>query len=95
MFKFNSIGYSHNQYPADLPEFRRTVESYGWATVKMAQRFMPIVAVALGLSKTYFDSAFSDATAQLRCNHYPALPGEKRIGAHTDSSFMTFLPQVR
>jgi hypothetical protein len=22
------------------------------------------------------------------------VPGERRIGAHTDSSFMTFLPQV-
>jgi isopenicillin N synthase-like dioxygenase len=60
----------------------------------MAQRLMPVVGAALGLSRTYFDAAFSDATAQLRCNHYPPVPGERRTGAHTDSSFMTFLPQV-
>ena len=94
LFKYNSMAYDSNQYPDGLPGFRETVDAYGWATVKMAQRLMPVVAAALGLSIEYFDAAFSDATAQLRCNHYPPVPGERRIGAHTDSSFMTFLPQV-
>ena len=101
MFKYASTAYPHNKWPeqhgAAEAGFKRAVDDYVAGVMATARALLPLVAQALGQPSDFFAAAFSDPTAQFRCNHYPADPahadGAVRIGAHTDSSFMTLLPQ--
>lgn len=82
---------------ADLPEFRTNVLAYADAMDAFARRFLPAVAVALGLAPDWFDSAFMDSQFTLRLSHYPPIaaePNQFGIAPHTDSNFMTFLAQT-
>ena len=100
MLKTSARALPRNVYP-DRPGFRDAAEAYMAAVVAMARRLLPIIALALGLPEDAFDDAFSDATGQLRANHYPPagarpdLNAVAVVGPHTDSSFMTLLPQHR
>ena len=95
MFKFEQRARPYNVWPSD--GFRADCEAYIEAVLAMARRLLPVIAVALELPAETFDAGFTDPNAQLRCNHYPPTPdgeeGGMRIGGHTDSSFMTLLPQ--
>ena len=87
-----------NQWPdeADLSGFRADALDYIDTVEAFAQRFLPIVAVSLGLGPDWFDTFFAESYYSLRLNHYPPAEAQKNqygIAPHTDSSFLTFLPQ--
>ena len=86
---------SANQWPADLPGFRETVAAYCDAMERLAQKLVPLYALALGLPVAYFDGPFRDCQYKLRMTHYPSVEGppddEFGIAPHTDTSFLTLL----
>lgn len=87
-----------NRWPeeADLPGFRTNVLAYIEVMDGFARSLLPAVAVALDLPPDWFDAAFVDSQFTFRLSHYPAVPaaaGQFGIAPHTDSNFMTFLPQ--
>ena len=86
-----------NQWPEDLPGFRDTVVEYYNAMERLAQRLLPIYAVALDVEPQYFDAAFPSPNnlSILRMAHFPPDPldhNQFNVGPHTDSSFFTLLP---
>jgi isopenicillin N synthase-like dioxygenase len=87
-----------NRWPAetDLPGFRTHVLDYCEAMDRFAGRFLPAVARALDLPPRWFADAFEDSQFTCRLSHYPPVAAETNqfgIAPHTDSNFMTFLPQ--
>ena len=86
---------SANRWPADLPGFRETVVAYCDRLERLAQKLVPLYAVALGLPPSYFDIPFRDCQYKLRMTHYPhqeaAADGEFGIAPHTDTSFLTLV----
>jgi isopenicillin N synthase-like dioxygenase len=81
----------------DLPEFRPHVLEYVDTMDGFARRFLPAVATALDLAPDWFDEAFEDSHFSFRLSHYPPVapePNQFGIAPHTDSNFMTFLPQT-
>jgi len=87
---------SPNQWPDDMPEFKKTVSNYYDLMEVFGRSLLPLYARALDLPENYFDDAFSWAQASLRLSHYPP---DKRadnqfgIAPHTDAGFLTILPQ--
>ena len=83
--------------PETLPGFRETVVSYCRAMEQLAQKMLPAYALALDLPQGFFSEPFAEATYSFRMSHYP--PSELGdadqfgVAAHTDSSFLTMLPQ--
>lgn len=90
-----------NQWPAPsaLPGFRETVIAYCDAVEAMAIKLLPIYAEALNLPHDFFDDKFQEPQYTLRMTHYPQVPDSEiennayAIAPHTDSGFMTLLPQ--
>jgi isopenicillin N synthase-like dioxygenase len=85
-----------NQWPANLPGFRETLLEYFDAMEALGKRLVPLYAVALGLPADYFAPSFQEPQVTLRLSHYPILLHEEHqygLAPHTDSGFMTFLPQ--
>jgi isopenicillin N synthase-like dioxygenase len=87
-----------NQWPdpAALPEFRPTMTAYMDAVEALGKSLLPLYATALDLAADWFEHAFREPQYVLRCSHYPPhepAPGQFGIAPHTDSSFMTLLPQ--
>ncbi|MDP6345352.1 MAG: 2-oxoglutarate and iron-dependent oxygenase domain-containing protein, partial [Alphaproteobacteria bacterium] len=84
-----------NQWPDDLPGYRDTLLDYFATMEAMAQRLLPIYALALDLPADYFDGYFDPAQITLRLSHYPPMTAEDGLyglAPHTDSGFMTLLP---
>jgi isopenicillin N synthase-like dioxygenase len=84
-----------NQWPRDLPGFREKCLEYSAALEALGKRLLPLYARALGLPDTWFDRAFDEPQITLRLSHYPAVAhedGQYGLSAHTDSGFMTLLP---
>ena len=83
--------------PAALPGFRQAAMAYYARMEAFAGSLLPVFATALGLPPDWFDAAFVGAQATLRLTHYPPAtnPGSAQFGisAHTDSNFLTVLPQ--
>jgi isopenicillin N synthase-like dioxygenase len=82
---------------ADLPGFRAHVLDYVQVMDDLGRRFLPAVAVALDLTPSWFDAAFTDSQFSFRLSHYPPVAAEENqfgIAPHTDSNFMTFLAQT-
>jgi len=84
-------------WPKDLPGFRDTVVEYCAAMEALAQRLLPLYAVALGLPSDWFRAAFADPMFSMMLLHYPqqTIHEENQFGLapHTDTSFMTLLAQ--
>ncbi len=95
----NKLYRSKNIWPSELllPGFRSSVIAYCHAMENLCQRMLPIYAIALNLPSNYFDESFAEATYSFRMSRYPPAEfGDKNqfgISAHTDSSFLTMLPQ--
>ncbi|MBI1774389.1 MAG: isopenicillin N synthase family oxygenase [Proteobacteria bacterium] len=88
-----------NHWPANLPGFRETALAYTAALEGLAQRLLPLYAVALGLKKDWFKAAFTDPMFTQMMIHYPRQEAEREnefgLAPHTDTSFMTLLAQNR
>ena len=85
-----------NQWPAALPGFREKVLAYTKAVDVLAQKLVPLCAMALDLPADALDGAFRESQFSFRLTHYPPVPAEANqfgIAPHTDSNFMTFLAQ--
>lgn len=89
-----------NRWPGEavLPGFRDSTIRYLDAVTALAFRMLPVFARALDLPPDRLAPLFRDPTVVMRMVRYPAV-GEIRTdqfgsNAHTDSSFITFLPQA-
>jgi isopenicillin N synthase-like dioxygenase len=85
-----------NKWPADLPGFRERAVAYYARLEGFAKSLLPVFATALDLPPDWFDAPFTNAQCTLRLSHYPASDYEDNqfgIAPHTDSSFLTILPQ--
>jgi len=85
-----------NRWP-DLPGFRETILDYNETLERLVQKMVRVYAHALDLPEQYFDAPFQDPQYSLRMTHYPKhevlVNGEFGLAPHTDTSFMTLLPQ--
>ena len=86
-----------NQWPDGLPGFRETVLTYWCRMEALGQSLLPLYDLALDMPPGFFRSRFEGAHINLRLSHYPpdlaAEANQFGIAPHTDSGFMTFLPQ--
>jgi len=85
-----------NQWPAALRGFREKVLAYTGTVDALAQKLVPLCAMALDLPADALDGAFRESQFSFRLTHYPPVPAEANqfgIAPHTDSNFMTFLAQ--
>ncbi len=85
-----------NKWPDGLPGFRAAAMAYYARLEAFAKSLLPVFATALGLPADWFDAAFADAQCTLRLSHYPPTSyadNQFGIAPHTDSSFLTILPQ--
>ena len=61
----------------------------------LCHRLLPLYAGALDLAPDFFAEPFRQAQITLRLSHYPLVPHDDEqfgLAAHTDSGFMTLLP---
>jgi isopenicillin N synthase-like dioxygenase len=87
-----------NIWPTELPDFEAAVTAYFAAARTAAHRMTGVCARALGLAEDFFETFTTHSTDTLRMNWYergvgsPApLPGQQRMGAHTDYGIVTVL----
>ncbi len=94
-----SFVFSATPWPRRLPEMEQVMRRYYDALAGLAGRLMRVMAVALGLDETIFDSSIDRHTSALRLLHYPdiatlpVIPGQMRAGAHCDYGTLTLLRQ--
>jgi isopenicillin N synthase-like dioxygenase len=87
-----------NQWPADVPRFRETLEEYFAAVHHLAGQVTRAVALAIELPEDYFDAWFTTAMLVMSPLHYPpqeAAPSGARVGAgaHSDYGCLALLAQ--
>lgn len=86
-----------DRWPDQVPGFQEAARAYYAATEALAQRMLPLYAVALDLPADYFDALCTAPFSSLRLTHYPPVAeyaeGTFGIAPHTDSSFITLLAQ--
>ena len=86
-----------NQWPPHLPGFRETVIAYQNTIEALALDMLALYDRALDMPAGFFRARFANAHINLRLSHYPpnlqAEDNQFGIAPHTDSGFMTFLPQ--
>jgi isopenicillin N synthase-like dioxygenase len=87
-----------NQWPADLPGWRETMETYFAQMTGLCRITMRALALSLELPEDHFEKFCDDPVVTLRLLHYPPQPGnplpdEKGCGEHTDFGAVTFLLQ--
>jgi len=87
-----------NPWPEGHPEIRRLAMDYAAAAERLGTSLLPLYAVALDLPPDWFAPAFREPMFTLRLAHYPQQPpmaddNTFGLAPHTDTSFMTLLPQ--
>jgi isopenicillin N synthase-like dioxygenase len=90
--------FAPNIWPVDLPELRPALVTYFSEARRVALELTDVFAVALGLSERWFRPFVSRSTTTLRTINYERrhdepdpLPGQQRMGAHTDYGVVTVL----
>ena len=88
--------FTPNVWPERPPQFRAIVTEYYHATQKLAKSIMEMFALALQLPRAYFVERTKKSVEFWRVLDYPALttpplPGQSRIGAHTDYGTLTLV----
>lgn len=85
-----------NKWP-EIEGFKETANAYYDALETLAQRLMPLYAVALDLPADYFEASSTNPFSSLRLSHYPPFQAyddnQFGIAPHTDSTFLTLLAQ--
>jgi len=87
-----------NQWPADLPGWRETMQDYYGAMEALGRELLHAFALALDIDEIYFDAWLNAPMTTLGPLHYPPQTGhitEAQIGAgaHTDYGCLTMLAQ--
>lgn len=83
-----------NQWPAELPEFRTTVETWRGETERVARTLLAAWLTSLGQSPDQLDEAFEVPSELIKVVRYPAVPEDgsrQGVGAHKDSGMLTLL----
>jgi isopenicillin N synthase-like dioxygenase len=85
-----------DRWPAKLPGFREATLRYYDAMDELAQKLLPLYALALGLPADYFAQKCDKPLSSLRLTHYPPVAygaNQYGIAPHSDSTFITLLAQ--
>ena len=85
-----------NVWPAELPEFKETMEAVYAAFEQAGDRVLRAIAIHLDLPEDYFVATVEDRNSVMRLLHYPPLPedapeGAIRAAAHGDINTITLL----
>lgn len=87
-----------NAWPAEVPSLRPLVTEYLSLMRALSDELLRLLATALGLAEDHFTRHTSHPTWGFNLNWYPGtevvgapLPGQFRIGAHTDFGTVTVL----
>ena len=88
--------FSENTWPHRPAQFRTLITEYYYATERLAQTIMSMFALALQLPRNYFADKTNKSVDFWRVLDYPALqtpalPGQMRIGEHTDYGTLTLV----
>ena len=90
--------YVENVWPDRPPTMQQTWETYIDAVYDLAQDVLDMLAASLDLEPGFFSSKAIQAPDVLRCLNYeradgaaPPLPGQMRLGAHSDYGMVTIL----
>ncbi|MER5731558.1 2-oxoglutarate and iron-dependent oxygenase domain-containing protein [Streptomyces sp. NPDC002138] len=91
-----------NVWPAEVPELRTLVTEYLTRMRALSDELLELLAVALGADEDLFTRHTGHPTWGFNVNWYPGadrvgppLPGQFRIGAHTDFGTVTVLDRER
>ena len=81
--------FAPNIWPANLPEFKETLQSYYTAMEGLANHLMRLSALALDLEENWFEDKITDHITNLTLNYYPKietdlLDDQLRRGEHSD-----------
>jgi isopenicillin N synthase-like dioxygenase len=84
-----------NVWPAEVPDFRPTIEALFAAFDKAGLRILQAIALDLGLERDFFEPTVEKGNSVLRLLHYPPVPpeaeGAVRAAAHEDINAITLL----
>jgi isopenicillin N synthase-like dioxygenase len=90
--------FAPNVWPKELPTLRSAVETYTASMRRLADELLVLLATALGLGEDTFTQHTRHPTWTFNVNWYPSLvdvgpplPGQFRIGPHTDFGTVTIL----
>ncbi|MDG4863506.1 2-oxoglutarate and iron-dependent oxygenase domain-containing protein [Streptomyces sp. T-3] len=91
-----------NTWPGEVPELRALVEAYLTQMRSLSDRLLELLGVALGEQEDFFTRHTGHPTWGFNINWYPGtertgapLPGQFRIGPHTDFGTVTVLDRQR
>ncbi|MEL6925081.1 MAG: 2-oxoglutarate and iron-dependent oxygenase domain-containing protein [Bacteroidota bacterium] len=89
-----------NLFPADMPDFRKTILTYIDAMTQLGHQLMRGIALSLGLPDDYFRIHYmQDPLCLFRIFHYPPYRNISEtdypwgVGEHTDYGMLTILKQ--
>lgn len=94
----DAVWFPSNVWPAEVPTLRAAVARYTAAMSALSLDLLELCATALGLSRDALTALAARPTWTFNINRYPPLtevgeplPGQYRIGAHTDFGTVTVL----
>ncbi|MER6568693.1 2-oxoglutarate and iron-dependent oxygenase domain-containing protein [Streptomyces sp. NPDC001093] len=94
----NAEWYASNVWPAEVPELRELCRTYLSRMAALEKELLSLLGYALGLEPDFFSRHMDRPTYGFNINWYPGtdvvgepLPGQFRIGPHTDFGTVTIL----
>ncbi|MGW3174369.1 isopenicillin N synthase family dioxygenase [Streptomyces sp. NPDC001153] len=94
----NAEWYAPNVWPAEVPELRELCRTYLSRMAALEKELLSLLGYALGLEPDFFSRHMERPTYGFNINWYPGtdvvgepLPGQFRIGPHTDFGTVTIL----
>ncbi|MEP7115789.1 MAG: 2-oxoglutarate and iron-dependent oxygenase domain-containing protein [Ilumatobacteraceae bacterium] len=90
--------FAPNIWPQSPPDLRQALVTYFQSARQVAMTLTEVFAIALGLSNDWFSPFVDRSTTTMRAiryehraNDHEPLPGQQRMGAHTDYGIVTVL----
>jgi isopenicillin N synthase-like dioxygenase len=94
----DGVWFPPNVWPPEVPQLENAVDRYAAAMTAVSRELLELCADALGLSQETLTSLAGHPTWTFNINRYPPLtevgppvPGQFRIGSHTDFGTVTVL----